>query len=86
MTASQFSYCTQVRSAAVACACCVVPQLAAPGWLSWRAHVVLWMELLMGAFHQASAVDLWTDDSGDSDDATNMDSRNCILSHKLTTL
>ena len=34
-------------------------QLVALGWLSWRAHMVLWMELLMGAPRQASAVDLW---------------------------
>jgi hypothetical protein len=40
-------------------ACSAVPQLAAPGWLSWRAHMVLWMELLMGAPHPASTVDLW---------------------------
>ena len=40
-------------------ACSAVPQLVAPGWLSWRAHMVLWMELLMGAPHPASTVDLW---------------------------
>ena len=40
-------------------ACSALPQLVAPRWLSWWAHMVLWMELLMGAPHPASTVDLW---------------------------